>query len=57
MNLSLGIDRACAILAGSDPYHVLGGRKERSFYRNILSPDTAGPVTVDRHGGANCAQS
>lgn len=34
---------------GEDPYLVLGGRKVRSFYANILRPDTPGPVTIDRH--------
>lgn len=42
-------DKADRILTGEDPLAVLGGRKVRSFYRNILTPTTAGPVTVDRH--------
>jgi hypothetical protein len=41
--------KADAILAGADPFTVLGGRKVRSFYTNILRPTTPGPVTVDRH--------
>lgn len=41
--------KADAILAGADPFDVLGGRKVRSFYANILRPTVAGPVTVDRH--------
>jgi hypothetical protein len=28
---------------------VLGGRKVRSFFSNILEPDRSGAVTVDRH--------
>lgn len=41
--------KANAILAGADPFEVLGGRKVRSFYANMLRPLVAGPVTVDRH--------
>lgn len=41
--------KADAILAGADPFDVLGGRKVRSFYANIVRPTTPGPVTVDRH--------
>jgi len=46
-------DDACQkvdlIMSGADPADVLGGRKVRSFYANILRPLQAGPVTVDRH--------
>ncbi len=35
-----------------DPLTILGGNKVRSFYRNILNPDKAGPVTIDRHAAA-----
>ena len=42
-------DKATAILRGADPFTVLGGRKVRSFYPNILRPTTSGPVTIDRH--------
>ena len=43
--------RKCdAIARGEDPSTVLGGRKVRSFYRNILGIDSA--VTVDRHAVA-----
>ncbi len=38
-----------SILQGEIPTRVLGGKKVRSFYRNILYPDRPGPVTVDRH--------
>lgn len=41
--------RARQILTGADPFDILGGRKVRSFYSNILRPDRSGPVTVDRH--------
>lgn len=41
--------KAQAILRGAAPLDVLGGFKVRAFYANILSPDTPGPVTVDRH--------
>lgn len=41
--------KASRILQGADPLDVLGGRKVRSFYRNILDPSRAGAVTVDRH--------
>jgi hypothetical protein len=47
-----GISKALAILEGSPPSLVLGGRKVRSFYRNILYPSRAGAVTVDRHAVA-----
>jgi len=45
-------DRARRIMNGEDPESVLGGRKVRSFYRNILEPSFSGPVTVDRHAVA-----
>lgn len=41
--------KALAILDGADPADVLGGRKVRSFFANILSPATSGAVTIDRH--------
>lgn len=43
--------RALAIRAdrAADPLGTLGGRKVRSFYRNILDPQQFGPVTIDRH--------
>ena len=43
------VDKALRIMSGESPDSVLGGRKVRSFYRNILLPDAHGPVTVDRH--------
>lgn len=43
------VGRARAIRDGADPFTTLGGRKVRSFYRNILMPSRAGAVTVDRH--------
>ena len=42
-------DKASAILSGALPEDVLGGRKVRSFYRNLLDPVRPGHVTVDRH--------
>ncbi len=47
--LGLGERRALAILNGAFPLDVLGGRKVRSFFRNICTPHLDGPVTVDRH--------
>ncbi len=44
--------RASAIAQGVTPLDVLGGRKVRSFYRNILDPSNPGPVTVDRHAAS-----
>jgi hypothetical protein len=41
--------KASAILSGDLPEDVLGGRKVRSFYRNLLDPLRPGHVTVDRH--------
>jgi hypothetical protein len=43
--------RKCdAIAAGADPADVLGGRKVRSFFRNIVGIESA--VTIDRHAVA-----
>lgn len=42
-------DKAARILAGESPDDVLGGRKVRSFFRNIAEPTVVGPVTIDRH--------
>lgn len=50
--LPLSVDRARAILQGASPEATLGGRKVRSFYRNIHRPDIGGAVTVDRHAVA-----
>lgn len=43
------IHKARAIWTGNLPSRVLGGPKVRSFFCNILRPDLAGPVTIDRH--------
>lgn len=45
----LCIERARLIREGSTADSVLGGRKVRSFFANILRPNSPGPVTVDRH--------
>ncbi len=42
-------ERARLIAAGANPLDVLGGRKVRSFYRNIVAPFDPGAVTIDRH--------
>lgn len=42
-------DKVDRILNGASWREVLGGRKVRSFAANIEQPDTAGPVTIDRH--------
>ena len=42
-------NNARRILNGEAPEDVLGGRKVRSFYRNIAEPYAPGPVTIDRH--------
>lgn len=47
--LGPNVDKATRILRGEAPLDVLGGRKVRSFYRNIVDPHHDGPVTVDRH--------
>lgn len=44
--------RALAILDGASPLATLGGKKVRSFYKNILEPWRIGPITVDRHAFA-----
>lgn len=43
------IDKAVVILQGANPTDTLGGRKVRSFSRNLSSPHRAGAVTIDRH--------
>lgn len=43
---------ADAISDGADPEATLGGRKVRSFYRNMLEPMRNGPITIDRHAFA-----
>lgn len=45
-----GLDKAEAIGNGADPAEVLGGRKVRSFWRNIVGHSAF--VTVDRHAVA-----
>lgn len=42
-------ERATRIVQGENPLTVLGGRKVRSFYRNITAPHDPGAVTIDRH--------
>lgn len=42
-------DKADAILAGTHPVDVLRGRKETSFFHNILQPECELHVTIDRH--------
>jgi hypothetical protein len=37
------------LFGNKTPDEVLGGRKVRSFYRNVAYPDVSGAVTVDRH--------
>lgn len=46
------VGRARDIRDGADPDIILGGRKVRSFYRNIFEPSRPGPVTIDRHAVA-----
>jgi hypothetical protein len=48
--------KALAVLDGADPADVLAGgnrpwagAKVRAFFANLLDPEAAGPVTVDRH--------
>lgn len=50
--LGENVRKAIAIRDGGRPYDILGGRKVRSFYVNILRPTTAGAVTIDRHAVA-----
>lgn len=47
MALPSNILKAIRIIDGEDPETVLGGRKVRSFYRNILFPVTSLDVTQD----------
>jgi hypothetical protein len=43
------INKARAIWTGASPGAVLKGPKERNFYGNILEPDSADFLTIDRH--------
>lgn len=43
------VDKCKRILAGETPLDVLGGRKVRAFYANILNPACEAEVTIDRH--------
>lgn len=43
------VRKARSILNGAHPSQALGGRKVRSFYRNLMLPFHRGAVTVDRH--------
>lgn len=45
--LRANVDKALDIIAGSDPEDRLGGRKVRSFYRNIIDPYGSLDVTLD----------
>lgn len=47
--LGANIAKAHAIYSGAVPESVVKGPKVTSFWRNIVSPDDATPVTVDRH--------
>lgn len=49
-NTGNACDKANAILAGAEPLSVMGkGLKTRNFYANILNPQDAQAVTIDRH--------
>lgn len=41
--------KAWSICQGEAPLDVLGGKKVRSFYQNIVDPDDEVPVTIDGH--------
>jgi hypothetical protein len=47
-------DKALAMLAGDDPRIALGKLKTRAFWHNLVAPDTAGRVTIDRHAVRIC---
>lgn len=47
--LSKNVAKAHAIYNGGDPLDILGGEKVTSFYMNIIAPNNATPVTIDRH--------
>jgi hypothetical protein len=47
--LTLGRNKARAIVAGADPASVLGGPKIQAFWRNIADPLNSTAVTVDSH--------
>ena len=44
--------KAILLIGGENPKDVLGGRKVRSFWRNIEHPERPGGVTIDRHAVA-----
>jgi hypothetical protein len=47
MALGENILKAERLLDGEDPEDVLGGRKVRSFWRNIYAPSNSLDVTID----------
>jgi hypothetical protein len=49
--IGYAVKRAVRILAGEDPELVAGGRKVRSFGRNIAYPHNSLDVTIDSHMG------
>lgn len=42
-------NKAVAIAENGHPLDILGGNKVLSFYHNILKPESADHVTIDRH--------
>jgi len=47
MAIGRNVVKAWRIIAGESPSDVLGGRKVRSFWRNIAHPYTSADVTID----------
>lgn len=47
--LTKNAEKADAIYHGADPLDILGGEKVVSFFWNIIAPNNATPVTIDRH--------
>lgn len=43
------VEKANAILAGSEPLDVLGGEKVRNFFMAITDPDSTTAACIDRH--------
>lgn len=52
--LSANVAKAERILNGEEPLDVLGGKKVRSFYLNIIGSGNDEAVTIDRHAIAVC---
>ena len=49
-NKQKAVDLAAGLLAPDQAFKAKTGYKTLNFWKNIVSPEVAGPVTLDRHG-------